>query len=138
MSEQVSKIHTVLLVDDEKFILRILSDTMTTHAENIITARNGQEGFDKAVDERPDLIISDVMMPVMNGIEFLQQIRKNEITKDIPFILLTVKDTTQDMLVGYEHGADYYLPKPYQLSELLEAIDRAVTIRRERSSRNPS
>jgi len=134
MSKNVNKINKVLLVDDEKFILRVLSDSLAADTETIITAVNGQEGFDKAMEERPDIIISDIMMPIMSGIEFLQEIRKNEVTKDIPFILLTAKDTTQDMLNGYEYGADYYLPKPYDIPQLFEAIERAIVVR----SENPS
>jgi len=129
MSQQDLKVSKVLLVDDEKFIRTTITDILTGVADTIVTANNGKEGFEKALAENPDVIISDVMMPEMSGFEFLKAIRKNCDTAKIPFVILTVKDTTQDLMNGYDLDADYYMPKPFKSDTLLHAIEKAIFVR---------
>jgi YesN/AraC family two-component response regulator len=85
----------------------------------IIQAENGQEGFEIAVRQLPHLIISDLMMPVMDGLSFCQQIKSDYRTDHIPFILLTVKSSIESRLAGLETGADDYLAKPFNSQELI-------------------
>ncbi|MBN2382749.1 response regulator [bacterium] len=135
MSQDKKRIDKVLIVDDEKFVLKILADTLSNLCHDIIFASNGQEALEKIQTTCPDLIISDIMMPVMNGIDLLKAIRENQQTCHLPFILLTVKDATLDILDGYHSGADYYLPKPFDYNQLVEALDFAIAARKEKNDR---
>jgi DNA-binding response OmpR family regulator len=129
MSETELKFKSILLVDDEQLIISMLSDILSDTADKIITAENGKEGLEKIQSEKPDIIISDIMMPEMNGFEFLKAVRENKEYDDIPFIFLTVKDTTRSIINGYDLGADYYLPKPFETKTLLHALEKAVYVR---------
>jgi len=135
MSETNIKIGKILLVDDEKFILSLLQDLLSDRADCIITASNGKEGLEKVKSEKPDMIISDVMMPEMNGFQFLVEVRSNPETMDLPFIILTVKDTPADIRRGLTFKANYYFPKPFDDIQLLNAIDEiAVALHRKKES----
>lgn len=136
MTEQQPRFNSILLVDDEKFILRILADTVGPLATHLLQATNGREALKQLATEKPDMIISDIMMPEMNGLELLQAIRLDPRLNEIPFILLTVKDTTQDFLDGYASGADYYLPKPFDYPQLIRAIETALEVRKERTDQS--
>ena len=107
----------VLLVEDNEdirmYIKRCLGDDY-----HVFEAINGAEGLALAIDQIPDLIISDVMMPVMDGFEFCQAIRTNQCTSHIPIILLTARVEVSDRLHGIEYGADAYLTKPFKREEL--------------------
>ena len=85
----------------------------------IISTFNGKEGLDAAISEIPDLILSDVMMPEMNGIEMLKRIRGNQVTRHIPVIMLTAKAGRESKIDGLESGADDYITKPFDKKELL-------------------
>ena len=86
---------------------------------NIIEAVNGKEGLSKVLEDIPDLIISDLMMPEMDGVQFLKEIRNNKNTSDIPFILLTARASKQDRIAGLRAKADDYLTKPFSIHEFL-------------------
>ncbi|WP_332910658.1 response regulator [Algoriphagus boritolerans] len=101
----------ILIVDD--------SEDFRTHIRSflyeyfhIIEASNGQDGFEKTLQEQPDLIISDVVMPIMTGTQMLDKIKRNLSTAHIPVILLTAKIETEMKIEGLEHGADDYIAKP--------------------------
>ncbi|MBN2381519.1 response regulator [bacterium] len=122
-SEERIKVNKILLVDDEKFILSLLIDILEDRAHTIITASNGKEALDMVRMEKPDLVISDVMMPIMNGFQLLVEIRANPETEELPFILLTVKDSPVDIKRGLTFKANYYFPKPFDDVQLLKAVD---------------
>lgn len=113
--EEISDTPCVLLVEDDEdlrqFIRSILEDEYEVHE-----ASNGKEGFEKALELIPDFIVSDIMMPEINGIEFLGNIRKNVLTSHVLFLLLTAKTTLDSKLDGFEHGADEYITKPFSVS----------------------
>ena len=116
--ETVSESQPVLLIvednaDMRNYIRKTLSDNY-----HIIEAVNGKEGVEKAREAVPDLIISDVMMPVMDGYKLCELIKTNEFTSHIPVILLTAKADQQSKLTGLEHRADDYLVKPFDGDEL--------------------
>lgn len=129
MEEKTVHFQKILIVDDERFIIKILQESLKGLSDTILTASNGQEAMQVAERERPEMIISDIMMPEMNGMELLQAIRENPTTCLIPFILLTVKDTTQDFLDGYDSGADYYLTKPFEYPQLIRSLETALRVR---------
>lgn len=113
---------TILVVDDEKRILSLLEAYLERQGFNVVTASNGKEALFIARHEKPDLIILDVMMPEMDGYEFMRQHRKE---RETPIILLTAKVEEDDKVIGLELGADDYVTKPFSPRELTSRI-RAV------------
>jgi signal transduction histidine kinase/DNA-binding response OmpR family regulator/ligand-binding sensor domain-containing protein len=115
----------LLVVDDHtefrNFLLNELSEKYS-----VIVAANGQEGLQKAREEQPDLIVSDVMMPLMNGTELCRHLKTDLNTSHIPIILLTAKTSDEAQLEGFEAGADAYLPKPFNMDILLLRIDHLI------------
>ena len=127
---------TILLVDDEESILFSLQRILELSGNyEIVSARNGKEALLKIKKTPPDLIISDIHMPEMDGLELCKQIREKEITRTIPFIFLTA--VKESMVEGFKIGADDFIKKPFSLDEVLakiEAIFRRVDMSREQAS----
>ena len=118
----------ILVVEDEKKVASFIKKGLEEEFYQIDVASNGKEGLEMVIGNEYDLIISDVMMPVMNGIQFVKEIRKNEI--NIPILFLTVKDSTKDKVEGLDCGADDYLSKPFSFEELTARV-RALLRRKE-------
>lgn len=119
----------ILLVEDHQdvhtYITQLLSDTY-----RIVGAKDGLEGLNKAAEEVPDLVISDVMMPKMDGFSFTQRLKSGLSTSHIPVILLTAKATHTEKLEGLKTGADAYLIKPFQREELLVRVEQLLALRK--------
>lgn len=117
---------TILAVEDEKSLLMGLKELLEIASEKyaltVLTAANGQQGLDVLSQHKPDLIISDIMMPVMDGFSFLQNVRQNPGWIHIPFIFLTAKGERHDRHRGYSEGVEIYLTKPYDSDELLQHV----------------
>jgi DNA-binding response OmpR family regulator len=92
----------------------------------VLTATNGREALEIMKNQNPDVILSDVMMPEMDGIQFLQCVKSNELWKDIPFVLFSAKSSLESRLAGLAEGADHYIPKPFNPEEL-KLILRNIT-----------
>lgn len=112
----------ILIVDDEPQVLRLLELSLEQAGYQVSTAENGQEALKFIATVKPDLVIMDSVMPVMDGIEALKQLKNNEATAAIPVILLTAKDSPSDMAKGWESGTDLFLTKPILTAELLDYI----------------
>ncbi|MBI5953807.1 MAG: response regulator [Chloroflexi bacterium] len=131
----MEKPFTILVIDDEPSIRMGLAATIRRHGYDVITAVNGDDGFLKARQSLPDLIISDVMMPDLNGFEMKQQMGHDPLLASIPFIFLTARTASQDRVAGIREGADDYVTKPFVTEELMariEAVLRRVKTERER------
>lgn len=113
----------ILLIEDNKDVRENTAEILTLAQYNVITAKNGKEGVELVQSEKPDLIICDIMMPVLDGHGVLHMLSKNEETLSIPFIFLTAKAERNDFRKGMEMGADDYLTKPFDDVELLNAIE---------------
>ncbi len=113
----------ILLIEDNKDIRENTAEILKLAQYHVVTARNGKEGVELAQQKKPDLIICDIMMPVLDGHGVLHLLSKNEETSGIPFIFLTAKAERSDMRKGMEMGADDYLTKPFDDVELLNAIE---------------
>ena len=94
------------------------------------TAANGQEGFEKAISLIPDLILSDIMMPVMDGIQMLDKVKNDLNTSHIPVVLLSAKYSIESQIEGLQYGADYYITKPFNNDFLIASIDNLLRQRK--------
>lgn len=119
----------VLVVEDNEELRAYLMAELRSEF-NVVEASNGAQGLTIAVDDNPDLIISDVMMPEMNGIELCHAIKSSLSTSHIPFILLTAKATVEDQIKGINTGADLYIPKPFNIRYLVACAHQIVDSRR--------
>ncbi len=113
---------TVLLVEDDPVILKLLEVNFDLEGYSVLLAHDGAEGIDLARSEQPDLIISDIMMPNVSGIELVQTLKADDATSGIPIILLSAKAQTADIRSGMEAGADDYVTKPFEPLELVEHV----------------
>lgn len=121
-------VPTVLIVDDNADIRTYLKSILQGKY-SVLEAEDGKSGLDLAREHVPDLIVSDVMMPVMNGLEFCQQVKKDGISSHIPVILLTARALEKHQIEGYESGADAYITKPFSPELLLARIDNLLQSR---------
>lgn len=122
--------HPLLLVVEDNTDLRaFLKAQFITHYR-VEVAENGEEGLAKAIELQPDLVLSDVMMPKMNGIQLLDNLKNNLATSHIPVILLTAKSAVESQIEGLEYGADYYITKPFRQDFLEAAIRNLINQRK--------
>ena len=117
----------VLVVDDESNIVDILRFNLQREGYEVLAAYDGQEGLDKARSEGPDLILLDVMLPLMDGFQVCEELRKTD--RLTPIIMLTAREEERDRVMGLELGADDYVVKPFSLDELAARV--AAHLRRE-------
>ncbi len=116
----------VLLIDDNKELLTYLSNMLTEANYQVLTAEDGEQGYNACVQYSPDIIISDVVMPNVSGLEFVQKIRANDSLKHLPIILLSTQNDKVEQVSGINQGADDYLTKPFIPSELLARLRRII------------
>ena len=128
LSEYANK-PTVLVIDDNNDI-RQYEHTLLQDDYIVLEAADGKEGLDVAKKEVPDLVICDVMMPVMDGLEFTQNLKTHTATSHIPVIMLTAKNLEEHRAEGYEHGADSYITKPFHSKVLLARIENLLKQRK--------
>jgi len=122
----------ILIIEDDEAIIKVLHRVLSYEGYEIFKALNGQQGLNSARENRPDLVILDVMLPGMDGLEVCRRLR---LGGSIPILMLTAKDTIQDRVTGLDAGADDYLVKPFEVEELLARL-RAL-LRRTKSDRQP-
>jgi DNA-binding response OmpR family regulator/nitrogen-specific signal transduction histidine kinase len=120
----------ILLVEDNTDLQRFLKSQLTA-SYRVAIAGNGEEGLHKALELQPDLILSDVMMPKMNGIQLLDQLKKNITTSHIPVILLTARSAVESQIEALNYGADYYITKPFK-HDFLVAVIRSLIHQRQK------
>ena len=114
--------YTILVADDNRELTTFLKEALTPYFKKIITASDGKEALQLTRSHHPDLLISDVMMPHMNGYQLCQKMKEELETSHIPIILLTAKSDSQSMASGYKTGADGYLSKPFEIETLMAMI----------------
>ena len=118
----------VLLVEDDPVILRLLEVNFELEGFDVVLAHDGAEGIELARSERPDLVISDIMMPNVSGLELVAALKGDGDTAGIPIILLSAKAQSADVKAGMEAGADDYVTKPFEPLELVDRV-RALIAR---------
>ncbi len=113
---------TILIIEDSIIQAEMLRRLLVGAGYEVLTAHDGSQGFVMARAIRPDLVISDVTMPVMDGFEFCRRVRQDDEISDLPVILLTAMGSARDVVRGLNLGADNYVTKPYDASLLLERV----------------
>jgi two-component system alkaline phosphatase synthesis response regulator PhoP len=131
--ERITKMRTVLIVDDNPVMLRGLEDNFELRGYRVKTARDGEQGLNITINERPNLIILDIVLPKINGYEMCSLIRKRNL--DMPIIMLSGKNHESDIVRGLTLGADDYITKPFSIRELLA---RAEAFMRRTKEREPA
>jgi CheY-like chemotaxis protein len=111
-----------LVVDNEEMTRRLIGNMLSRWGYAVIEATDGMQALERLDDEDFNLILLDILMPVMDGWQILGKVRENPRTKDIPVIVLSAKQEDADILKGYELGASYYIIKPFDAFELLQAV----------------
>jgi DNA-binding response OmpR family regulator len=117
----------VLVVEDDPVILRLLEVNFELEGFGVVLAHDGIEGIEAARSERPDIIVSDIMMPRMSGIELVQVLKADEGTASIPIILLSAKAQTSDLKSGMDAGADDYVTKPFEPLDLVDRVNALLS-----------
>jgi two-component system, OmpR family, phosphate regulon response regulator PhoB len=112
----------ILIIEDERALTEVLEYNLRREGYETVVAHDGQEGLRKAQTNPPDLIILDLMLPVMSGIEVCRELRAGERTRHIPIIILTARAEETDQVVGFSMGADDYVTKPFSLKVLLQRV----------------
>jgi DNA-binding response OmpR family regulator len=114
--------RTILIIDDEPDLIRLLDHNLTKADYLVLSARDGKSGLSMARKHQPDLVILDIMMPEMDGLEVCRRLRQDPATADIPILMLTAKAEEPDRVLGLELGADDYVAKPFGVRELLARV----------------
>ncbi len=112
--------NKILFVEDEEDLTLIVADTLRGQGYDVVTAANGIEGLEKYKSESADIVVADVMMPIMDGFSMGKEIRK--ISSTVPLLFLTAKSTIEDVEEGFDVGANDYIKKPFELRELIVRI----------------
>ncbi len=128
-NEKTEDVPKILIVEDNIDLQRFMKENIGTQY-SVFESANGMEGLEKSFELIPDLIISDIKMPEMDGIEFCEKIKKDERTSHIPIILLTARSTLENKLEGLETGADDYMTKPFKIKELQIRVSNLIEQRK--------
>lgn len=118
----------MLVVDDEPEVVSLLRDALTREGFTVTSARDGAECLHKVASEHPDLVILDINMPVMDGLRALHALREREETRNLPVVMLTIRDQRGDELAGWTAGADLYLRKPCRMHDLIAGVKRLLGV----------
>jgi DNA-binding response OmpR family regulator len=117
---------TILVVDDDPVIQKLLTVNFEMEGYRVITAGDGEDGLQRIAEVRPDIVLLDVMMPRMDGVEVVRRLKSDDSTSGIPVILLSAKAQATDISGGLDAGADDYITKPFDPLELLDKVAALV------------
>lgn len=117
---------TVLVVEDTPSQLELINSFLHESGHTVIKAYDAKDGLDKAVEQQPDVIITDIVMPGLSGFEFCRQLKRNPATEKVPIIICSSKNQEIDRIWGMKQGANVYLTKPFTKQELLRALQSVV------------
>lgn len=113
---------TILIIEDERSLVDVLTYNLKKEGFDVVSASDGQEGLRRAQTALPDLVVLDLMLPVIEGLEVCRQLRSGGRTKDIPILMLTARTEEVDEIVGFQMGADDYVGKPFKVKPLIQRI----------------
>lgn len=116
----------IMVIEDDPSVRTLLDKSLTARGYRVTQVHDGLEGLTRLENERPDLIIVDIMMPRLDGMTFVKAIKGDQSRKSIPVIFLTAKNDPRSMIDGINVGAKFYVTKPFQLDELLDKVKKAL------------
>ena len=116
----------ILVVDDEEHILHMIKKRLESNGFTVFTAQKGHDGIEIAKNNKPDLIVLDVMLPDLNGRVVCRVLKEDESTANIPIIFLTAKDSMEEKMAEYEVGGECHIPKPFNGQDLVDKIKRTL------------
>ena len=122
----MDKPYTVLAVDDESDVLLFVKTALQTDGYLVLTASDGPTALELARSETPDVIVLDIMMPGMDGFQVLDELRKQETTRAIPVVMLTILQERERKIAAIERGVEYYVTKPFEVHDLLAKVRIAI------------
>jgi DNA-binding response OmpR family regulator len=125
---------TVLVVDDDPVILKLLEVNFEMEGFTVLLAHDGAEGIEVARRDQPDVIVSDIMMPAKSGLELVSELKSDPATSDIPIILLSAKAQNADVRSGMDAGADDYITKPFEPLDLVDRVNGLLSARASKRS----
>jgi two-component system phosphate regulon response regulator PhoB len=128
---------TLLIVDDEVAIRDMIRISLEHAGFNVISAKNASEAYIKIIDLKPDLVLLDWMLPGGSGIELARRLRRDDITRDLPIIMLTARASEDNMVQGLDEGADDYVVKPFSPKELIARIRSVLRRNGDRNTSTP-
>ncbi|MFO7983058.1 MAG: response regulator [Desulfuromonadales bacterium] len=114
----------ILVVEDEESLLKLESILLTSKGYEVQGVTTGQAALDAIAEEKPDLVLLDIMLPEMDGFEVCRRIKENPQINDLPVVMLTAKKSREDMARGQQVGADWYITKPFKSVNVIETIQR--------------
>ena len=117
----------VLVVDDDPQVLRLMRVNLELEGYDVVSAPDGEEALEAVLTERPDLVVCDVMMPGVDGLTVLRNLRANPRTSKIPFVVVSAKAQRSDVKAALDMGADRYITKPFDPQELLDAVENLLS-----------
>src|ERR1700726_3954107 len=112
----------ILIIEDERGLTDVLSYNLQREGYDVVVAHDGQEGLRKAQMQLPDLILLDLMLPTLDGLEVCRELRSGERTRNVPILMLTARAEETDQVVGFSMGADDYVTKPFSVKVLLQRV----------------
>ena len=118
--------NTILIVEDTLSVLELISSYLRESGYNVIVATDAKEALNKAVSQKPDVVVTDVVMPGMSGFELCRKLKNNPATEQLPIIICSSKDQEIDRLWGIKQGADVYVTKPFTREQLVRAVKSVV------------
>ncbi|MGQ0832300.1 MAG: response regulator transcription factor [Microthrixaceae bacterium] len=118
---------TVLVVEDDPVILRLLEVNFDLEGFNVLLAQDGEEGIAVARAKRPDVIVTDIMMPKVSGLELVETLKADADTASIPIVLLSAKAQSGDLRAGVDAGADDYVTKPFEPLDLIDRVNALLS-----------
>jgi DNA-binding response OmpR family regulator len=118
--------ENILVVEDDPSVRTLLEKSLKAQGYRVSVCADGLEGLTRLENERPDLLLVDIMMPRLDGMTFVRAVKSNAETKPIPVILLTAKNDPKSLIDGINVGARFYITKPFQLDELLAKVRKAL------------
>lgn len=116
----------VLVVDDDPQVLRLMRVNLELEGYDVVSAPDGDEALEAVLNDRPDVVVCDVMMPGMDGLTVLRNLRSNPRTSKIPFVVVSAKAQRSDVKAALDMGADRYITKPFDPQELLDAVGQLI------------
>ena len=123
---QPSITNSIMVVEDDPNILRQIEFNLRSHGYTVVTAISGVDALRQMLLQRPSLLITDIMMPEMDGYELVAALRRDRLLGDLQVIMLTARTSEDDMVQGYTSGTDLYLTKPFDPAELIAFVERIL------------